>query len=308
MARKNLDDAKMKWFPMYPGNLLDALAEMTAEQGYTYTIVLLRIYERWGACTDPRDALQRRTRLPKKKFDEALAWLFSTGRLVETEGGIRSPKADVIMAEQEAQIKVSRERASSGGKRLAEKRKQNQQKGPAQALPKHAEVREVRGLEGEESPSTAKPPDGDLFGGKPLTPPTSEPKLGLVDLKKQLYDQGKLVLGEHCGSLIAALLKKTEQNVVVALAHLSRSATTDSPRGYLSNLISGRTPRARNAPTRNGFAAMALEIMEEERNESAPNRIDPAGSIDHDDHGAIEPPRGSHGGLAPIPVRFDRKR
>lgn len=135
MAKAKLSD-RLDWFPCYPGNLLGAISGMPAEEGYTYVIVLLRIYESWGPCKDTIDALARRTGFTKRKIEVALGSLFSSGRLVQTDAGITSPKADEVMRDQEATVERMRKRASEAGKKSAEKRQQNQPEAPTKDEPK----------------------------------------------------------------------------------------------------------------------------------------------------------------------------
>ena len=138
MAKPRLKD--MIWFPCYPKNLLSTLQGMPTHEGYLYLIVMLRIYEDWGVCKDPPEALMRRSGLSRQKFDQAMASLVKAGRVVQTEHGLTNPKCTEIIAEQNSVRENFRKRAAAGGKKKAEKHKQNQQNESAKRVLKSADI------------------------------------------------------------------------------------------------------------------------------------------------------------------------
>lgn len=128
-----MNDDRLPWFKCVPTKLLGALNAMEPHEGYTYVVVLLRIYEIGGPCADTEDALIRRTGLTKAKVRDALSRLVANGKLVPTDEGFINPFADAILDARENYI----ERAKKSGKAGAEKRhgKTQENQGPEGGAP-----------------------------------------------------------------------------------------------------------------------------------------------------------------------------
>lgn len=125
-----MNDDRLPWFKCVPTKLLGALNAMQPHEGYTYVIVLLRIYEIGGPCADTEDALVRRTGLKRKQVTDALSRLVANGKLIPTEAGFVNPFADSVLDAREVYV----ERAKKSGKSGAEKR--------------HGKTQENQGTEG----------------------------------------------------------------------------------------------------------------------------------------------------------------
>ncbi len=109
---------QFEWFKCRPSPLLGALSALGPESGYTYSIILLRIYERNGPISDDVEALARRTGLSKSKVAKALADLISRGKISVENGLIDSGSTHPTIAERMGRKKG----AEIAGKTSAEKR------------------------------------------------------------------------------------------------------------------------------------------------------------------------------------------
>jgi hypothetical protein len=115
-------DERLPWFPCKPSNLLGALAGMKPHVGYTYAVVLLRIYEMGGCCPDAAEAMALRTHLNIRLVRDALATLVGAGKLVQTDQGYRNPVADSVLLEMTESKKRLSAAGKAGGLRSAKKR------------------------------------------------------------------------------------------------------------------------------------------------------------------------------------------
>jgi hypothetical protein len=79
---------RLPWFRCYPGKLLGALGAMKPDEGYLYTVVLLRIYEVGGPIDDDEDMLARRTGMSKRKIIASLDRLIEKAKLFRTDEGL----------------------------------------------------------------------------------------------------------------------------------------------------------------------------------------------------------------------------
>lgn len=260
MARAKLND-RIDWFPCYAGNLLGALHGMPPDEGYLYTIVLLRIYENWGPCRDTIDALTRRTGITRRKTEAALASLISSGRLVQTADGITSPKATAVMSEQERHFKRMRERASTAGKKSAEKRQQNQPAPPTSGSTKpnrKEEKRNTDSLNGSQTPAPKRVPVSDWpvdYQQRFWTnyPRKTEKKAALAKLDA-IKKSGSVPWATFMAGVLrhAAHVRGTEERYI-------KHPTTWLNRGCWDDQYGPRRPEQK-PQSRNGFAAAALEL------------------------------------------------
>lgn len=107
------------WFKCYPDRLLGALSSLSPDAGYTYAVVLLRIYEADGPVLETARTLSRRTGLTERKVADALTELYTFGKLLRLDDGrLDSPTThDELAARAER-----REACADAGKASAEKR------------------------------------------------------------------------------------------------------------------------------------------------------------------------------------------
>lgn len=126
--KENSKEDRFDWFPCEPTRLLGALAGMKSPKKLTYLILILRIYENGGVCTDNLDSIALRTGYNKRVVTDAVAELCKEGRLYYAEDGFRNPKADTVIADSIALRERRKCAGEKGGKRAAEKNKQIQQK------------------------------------------------------------------------------------------------------------------------------------------------------------------------------------
>lgn len=107
------------WFKCYPDRLLGALSSLSPEAGYTYAVVLLRIYEADGPVLETARTLSRRTGLTERKVADALTELCAFGKLVRLDDG----RLDSSTTHDELASRAERREACAGaGKASAEKR------------------------------------------------------------------------------------------------------------------------------------------------------------------------------------------
>jgi len=124
-----MNSQRLPWFPCYASKLLGALAGMKADQKLVYQIVLLRIYEVGGPCSDPLDAIVQRVGLNKRRVSEALDYLFKVGKFERKPDGIINPFADQIIRDQTV-LRTELSRAGQeGAKRRWKKHETNQHNG-----------------------------------------------------------------------------------------------------------------------------------------------------------------------------------
>lgn len=95
----------MPTFDCHPENLLDALQTMGPARGYTYVIVLLRIYAVGGPIDDDMESLARRTGLTIDVITKSLAWLFEKKKLHRVGGRIMNRVAARVLAQQKQKTK-----------------------------------------------------------------------------------------------------------------------------------------------------------------------------------------------------------
>lgn len=117
------------WFKCFPSLLLGALAGMTPDEGYTYTVLLMRIYEADGPVHETARSMSRRTGLPEKKVAEAIEGLIEIGKVQrlsdgrldsDTTHGELASRADRREAKSEAG-KASAEKRSKARNKIADK-------------------------------------------------------------------------------------------------------------------------------------------------------------------------------------------
>lgn len=150
-------DERLDWFPCFPSKLLNALAGMKPDEGYVYWIVCLRIYETGKPCRDSADVLSRRSGIPRRRVEVALALSFRAGRLVETEAGIVNPFAAGVLADMAERHERRKSAGKEGASRRWEKtqRKQKRRDGGAIDMPMPIDAQ-------LQSTDTVKPsPNGD---------------------------------------------------------------------------------------------------------------------------------------------------
>jgi hypothetical protein len=78
---------RLPWFRCFPSRLLGALAGMQPDEGYTYAVVLLRIYETGGPVADTSRTLSRRTGLPERRVTTAVEALIASGKIQRLADG-----------------------------------------------------------------------------------------------------------------------------------------------------------------------------------------------------------------------------
>jgi hypothetical protein len=120
----------LPWFKCVPSKLLGALAGMLPDEGYLYTVVLLRIYEVGGPIADSAKVLARRTGMTERRASIALESLCEMGKLTILDGRIDSPTTHEILNDREKCISDAKNAGKESGKKRIEKSKLNQQKSP----------------------------------------------------------------------------------------------------------------------------------------------------------------------------------
>jgi hypothetical protein len=236
----------LDWFPCEPGPLLGALAGMRSPKGYVYIIVLLRIYENGGSCPDTLDAISTRTRLNKRVVTEALDELFREGRLYRGEGGIRNGKADGVLVKSYALREKRINAGAGGGKRAAEKRKQNQKNDPSSATPPLQRSNTQEQLQDSLFTDVKRAPEPD-------------PKIGMkdppLDPEADYYRRGREVLGPSAGGVLTKLLRAKGLNVSLARAAIEQASTRGDPKQYVGAMIRNSGAQDDGASKRtDGFA------------------------------------------------------
>lgn len=110
---------RLPWFRCKPAALLGALAGLGPDEGYVYTVILLRIYETGGPIAETARTLHRRTGLPERRVAAAIDALLSAGKVqLFDDGRLDSSSTHDEIAWQGR----SREAQSKAGKTSAEKR------------------------------------------------------------------------------------------------------------------------------------------------------------------------------------------
>lgn len=131
------------WFKCFPSLLLGALSAMSPEEGYTYTVLLMRLYEADGPVPETARTLSRRTGLTERKVADAVEALIAMGKIQrlpdgrldsDTTHGEIAARADRRDAKSEAG-KASAEKRSKSRNKIAgkiddEKTEQNQRQEP----------------------------------------------------------------------------------------------------------------------------------------------------------------------------------
>lgn len=128
-------DERLPWFHCNPSKWLGAIAGMGADEGYVYSVVLLRVYEVRGPIDDDAECLARRTGLSAKRVAAAMARLFERGKLVHAEGGrYTNPVAQHEIEAAKSAVETTSAMRREAAKRRWAKRKQHQQIDDASAL------------------------------------------------------------------------------------------------------------------------------------------------------------------------------
>lgn len=92
-------------FDCYPDKLLGALQQMGPGRGFTYVVVLLRIYEIGGPCPEDVEDLAYRTGLSSDMVRKALDWLIERRKLYRTDdGGLMNRRAEMQLAQQKTKL------------------------------------------------------------------------------------------------------------------------------------------------------------------------------------------------------------
>lgn len=115
---------RLPWFRCFPSALLGALAGLTADEGFVYVTVLLRIYETGGPVSETGRTLARRTGLSEKKATAALAALVEVGKVQRLDGAMIDCASthDELAWQQDRRFDQSTAGAASAAKRAASKR------------------------------------------------------------------------------------------------------------------------------------------------------------------------------------------
>lgn len=255
---------KLEWFPCEPTPLLATLAGMPAPKQLVYVVMLLRIYESGGVCRDTIAAIAMRTRQNKRVVSEALNELFQEGRLLRDGDGIANPKATVVIADSLALLKKRKSAGAEGGKRAAEKRKENQPREAStpndllQQSHRHLHLQEQDSLfpEGNRAPE-------DVGKISMKDPP--------LDPEADYYRRGREVLGVSAGGMLTQLIRAKGGNLSLARAAIEQAATRGDAKQYVGAMVRGfkggdnATDRANG---RGGFARIAATVRRA-RNERA---------------------------------------
>ena len=125
--------SRAPWFRCDPSKLIGSLTGMEPEQGYVYTMILMRIYEVGGPIDDDERVLARRTGHTVKKVTEAIQWLVAKDKVQRLETGLLdSCTTHEELAYREKSIKDAQNAGNSSSKKRAgvlfKKPKQLQQK------------------------------------------------------------------------------------------------------------------------------------------------------------------------------------
>jgi hypothetical protein len=132
-----MSEERLPWFPCYPTKLLGALSAMTAEEGYTYVIAILRMYEVGGPIAETARSLALRAHLSERKVAAAVASLITAGKLATTENGrLFNPVAAEEIATQKTRTKSQSDGGVEGASRRWGKAKSNQQNTDRQPIAK----------------------------------------------------------------------------------------------------------------------------------------------------------------------------
>lgn len=120
---------RMAWFRCRPSALLGALAGMSPECGYVYTVLLMRIYEHGGPVLETEDTLSRRTGMTRRKVRDALAWLIGCGKIALAENGrIDSDTTHDELAYQQKRSQQATENALGGAQKPKPKKQEKSTK------------------------------------------------------------------------------------------------------------------------------------------------------------------------------------
>lgn len=78
---------RLPWFRCFPSALLGALAGLQADEGFVYTVALMRIYETGGPVIETARTLARRTGMTERRAAKALQELVALGKLTILPNG-----------------------------------------------------------------------------------------------------------------------------------------------------------------------------------------------------------------------------
>lgn len=107
------------WFKCFPSLLLGALSAMSPDEGYTYTVLLMRLYEADGPVAETARTLSRRSGLSERRVAEAIEGLIAMGKVQRlADGRLDSDTTHAEIADRADR----REAKSDAGKASAEKR------------------------------------------------------------------------------------------------------------------------------------------------------------------------------------------
>lgn len=82
-----MTEPKFEWFACNPSKMLSRLIGLKSTQALIYMVVIMRIYEEDGPCTDSARALGQRVGLDARTVQTALNTLLKTGKLWKAERG-----------------------------------------------------------------------------------------------------------------------------------------------------------------------------------------------------------------------------
>jgi hypothetical protein len=262
------DDERLPWFRCYPQKLLDALAGMTPAEGYTYVIMLLRIYEAGGACHDTFPSLVRRIGYNKRIVSEALDKLFATKRLIRTPEGIRNPVADKVIG---AQTTFRDDRIRSGQKGASARWQKPKQK---QSTPHRSAMPLPMANDGDLDL------DSDSERNKKVSMPLARPRALLrADREKELFRRGKEVLGKSAGGMITRLLKALAFDLDTVTRIIEEASQKFDAREYFAGAIQAAERRTKKETIADVWDGLQRNL------ESDPDS--PSGEDDH----RLLPPR-----------------
>lgn len=130
-----MTDDPMPWFPCLPTKLLGALSAMKPHVGYTYAIVMLRMYEVGGPCHDSLDAIARRTGYTKRVVSDALTILTAgeEPKLYREDGGWMNRMVRETLDDMAFRREARQASGREGGRQTSKKRQSNQRKGGSNA-------------------------------------------------------------------------------------------------------------------------------------------------------------------------------
>jgi uncharacterized protein YdaU (DUF1376 family) len=160
--------SKNPWFKCYPANFLDGVAELEPDQGWVYTILLMRMYSEGGPIPDKPEAIAKRCNMSKARCERVIQSLVEIDKIERIDGVILNKRAQEEIKKIEKYSQKQSEISQEGWKKRSEKANENNDgdEAPLTGRKANAKPIEARSQNIEEDRENARA-KADLFEAPP---------------------------------------------------------------------------------------------------------------------------------------------